>query len=61
MEEEFIFVSIGIGNDVFCCSTFNGDEEIALAHGYKKVSVEDYEKLCNHEMYWHNGELIPIL
>ena len=44
--------------DEFCASTFIGDEEIALANGYKEVSDEMYAKLINREAHWVNEELV---
>lgn len=44
--------------DEFCVSTFVGDEKIALANGYKAVTDEMFEKLCNHLAHWVDGELV---
>ena len=43
----------------FCCSTFIGPRENALANGYVEVSDGDYKALCQKEKCWENGALVP--
>lgn len=38
-------------------STFVGDKNIALTHGYIAITQEQYEALCNEELQWIDGVL----
>lgn len=55
-----IFVWPGNSNDLFQCSTFCGNRDIALKTGYVEISIEDYKKLRKKELKWEDGKLIAV-